>query len=171
MITLWATLLVVVNLVWLALVVMQLPGNWLMVLTTLLVAWWQWDQQMFTMAPLAAIVALAALGEVLELFAGMAGAKRAGGGRWTSVAVLLGAIAGAIAGTFLIPIPIVGSLIGACGGACVGACGFELLGGRGHGTAIRIGVGAGIGQLMGSLSKLACGVAIWVIIAVAAYWP
>lgn len=171
MVYLWATLLVAVNLCWLALVVMQLPGNWLMVLTTLLVAWWQWDQAMFTVAPLAAIVALAVVGEVLELLAGMAGAKRAGGGGWTSVAVLVGAIAGAIAGTFLIPIPVVGSLVGACGGACAGAWGFELLGGRGHEAAARIGVGAGVGQLMGSLSKLACGVAIWVTIAVAAYWP
>ena len=171
MLYVWATVLVVLNVCWLALVVMQLPGNWLMVLTTLLVAWWQWDQQMFTVGPLVAIVVLASVGEVLELFAGMAGAKKAGGGRWTPLAVLVGAIAGAIVGTFVIPIPVVGSLLGACAGACVGAAGFEMMGGRGHKAAFKVGVGAGIGQLMGSVSKLACGASIWAIVAVAAFWP
>ncbi len=76
-----ATLLVVVNLAWLALNIFQLPGNWMIVATTGLVAWWQWDEGMFSVWTLAAVLVLAVIGEVLEFFAGVAGTSRAGGTR------------------------------------------------------------------------------------------
>jgi len=168
---LWATLLVVLNLVWLAMVVFQFPGNWAIVWTTCLVAWWQWDVRMIGVVPLVAIFALALLGEFLELTSGMRGAKKRGGNWVTSLGVVAGAVLGAIVGTLLIPIPLIGSLVGVCGGACLGAWGVELAKGREHSHAWRVGVGAGVGQLVGTVSKLGCGVVIWVVVAVAAFWP
>ncbi|MFW6163105.1 MAG: DUF456 domain-containing protein [Planctomycetota bacterium] len=171
MIYLWASLLVLVNLVWLSLVVFQFPGNWLMVATTSLVAWWQWDERMIGLGPLVAAVVLALLGEFLEFTSGMRGAKKRGGNFKTSLGVLGGAILGAVLGTALIPIPLVGSLVGLGGGACLGAWIVEMARGKKSHEALHIGVGAGVGQLTGTVSKLACGVAIWLIIAVAAFWP
>lgn len=169
--------LVLLNTLWLGFVVLGLPGNWLMVLSTLLVAWWQWDAAahggpaLFHLATLIAVVALAVLGEVLEFFAGVAGAKRAGGTRKGAIGALVGGIGGAIAGTLFIPIPVLGSLLGACGGAGLGACLFELSAGRRIEEATRAGVGAGRGRLMGTLYKIFVGVAIWLIVAIAAFWP
>jgi len=161
----------VVNLAWLLLVLVMLPGNWLMVVTTGLVAWWQWDRGMFGVPVLVAIVALAAAGEVVELLSGMAGSKRAGGSRWGSVGALLGAIVGALVGTAAIPIPVLGSLIGLGAGAGLGAWGLELLGGKKMDAAAKVGAGAGVGQLVGTTGKFLLGVLIWILVAVAAYWP
>jgi uncharacterized protein YqgC (DUF456 family) len=174
---LWATLLTLVNLIWLCLNLLALPGNWLMLATTMLLAWWQWDpakpagDQMFSLPTLAAIVVLATVGEVVEFFAGLAGVKKAGGSGWGSAGALLGGIAGAVAGTLLIPMPVLGSLIGACAGACLGAWGMELLRGRKMRPSIRAGVGGGVGRLAGTVLKFSLGVLIWIIAAAAAFWP
>jgi uncharacterized protein YqgC (DUF456 family) len=171
----WATLLVLLNTVWLATVVVGLPGTWLIVASTALVAWWQrgdaaaGDEGMFSIATIVVIIVLAALAEVVEFFTGVVGSKRAGGTRWGSVGAIVGGVIGAIAATPLIP-PL-GSLIGACVGACLGAWGLELAGGRKMKESVDVGVGAGVGTLVGRVAKLIAGVAIWVIVAVAAFWP
>jgi hypothetical protein len=177
MIYLWAALLMLLNTLWLGLVVLGLPGNWLMVVSTALVAWWQWEHAsegtsaMFSLTPLVVIVVLAFVGEGFELLAGVFGSKRAGGTRRGSIGALVGGLLGGVGGTIFIPAPVLGSLIGACGGAGLGAWGFELTGGRTMGDSLRSGAGAGAGKLAGTLSKLAVGAAIWLIIAVAAFWP
>jgi len=174
---LWATLLILLNTAWLATVVAGLPGTWLIVVSTALVAWWQRgdattdDEGMFSIATLVVIIVLAALAEVVEFFTGVVGSKRAGGTRWGSVGALAGGVIGAIAATFLIPVPLLGSLIGACGGACLGAWGLELVGGRKMKESVDVGVGAGVGTLVGRVAKLIAGVVIWVIVAIAAFWP
>ena len=170
-------ILLLLNAAWLALVALGLPGTWLMVITTALVAWWQWPADSTTDAPmigigvLAAIVVVATLAEVLELIAGVVGAKATGGGRRGSIGALAGGLIGALAGTFLIPIPLLGSLVGACLGAGLGAWGLELSGGRQQGAALKAGVGAGVGRFFGTVAKLAAGVLIWLVVAVAALWP
>ena len=177
MIYVWATLLVLANTVWAALNLLALPGNWLMVITTALVAWWQWDrgkpagQQMFGIPVLVLVFLLAAAGEVVELLAGAAGARKAGGSRWGSLGALAGGFVGAIAGTFVIPIPVLGSVVGACGGAFLGAWGMEMLAGRKARPAVRSGVGAGAGRFVGTSLKILLGALIWAVIAVAAFWP
>ena len=174
---LWATLLVLLNTAWLATVVAGLPGTWLIVVSTALVAWWQrgdaaaGDEGMFSIATLVVIVVLAGVAELVEFLTGVVGSKRAGGTRWGSVGALVGGLAGAIAATFLIPVPLLGSLLGACGGACLGAWGLELAGGRKMKESVDVGVGAGVGTLVGRVAKLIAGVAIWLIVAVAAFWP
>ena len=171
MIYLWATLLVIWNLASLLGVLIGLPGVWIMVITTSLVAWWQWDEGMFSAWTLAAILALAVLGEVLEFFSGVFGSKRVGGSGWGVVGGIAGCIVGGIAGTFLIPIPLVGTLIGACVGGGLGTWLAEMAAGQKMDVAVKSGVGGGVGRLLGTLGKLLVGVVIWLIIAVAAYWP
>lgn len=180
MIYLWATSLLLINTLWLGLVVLGLPGNWLMVATTAVVVWWQWGtpattsgpaavNAMFSLATLITVVVLAIIGEVLEFVAGLLGSKRAGGSRAGAMGALGGGIVGAIAGTPLLPI--VGSLIGAAVGAFAGALVLELWYGRKMRESVQSGVGAGVGRLVGTGIKLAVGVAIWLVVAVATFWP
>jgi uncharacterized protein YqgC (DUF456 family) len=166
---LWAVILVLTNAIWLALDLLGLPGNWLIVVGTLLVAWL--EPEMFSVWTLVTIVILAAAGEVLELLSGALGARKGGAGRRGSVGALLGGIIGAIAGTFLIPVPVLGSLIGACLVACLGALAIELSGGRDFRTSLRAGLGAGAGRAVGTVIKLAVGILLWFIVAVAAFVP
>lgn len=179
MVYLYATLLSLVNLVWLFTVIIGLPGTWLIVLTTVGVAWWHGDfsrtptpgfVDMFHPGTLIALVALAALGEIIEFFAGVAGAKRFGGTRRGALGAIVGGIIGGILGT-AIPMPVIGTLIGACAGAAIGTVALEIHGGMKFDAATRAGVGAGIGRFGGTVGKLAVGVVIWLVAAVAAFWP
>ncbi len=161
--------LVGANAVWLLMTVIALPGNWLMVLTTAGVAWWQ--RGMFSIWTLVAITALAVLGELIEFFAGAFGVRRAGGSLRGSAGALGGAILGGLVGIVALPIPIFGPLLGACIGAAVGATAMEVSAGRPQQEATRLGVSAGVSLLIGTVLKLGVGVAIWIIVAIAAFWP
>ena len=171
MIYLWATLLVLLNTVWLASLLFYLPGNWLMIITTLFFAWWQAGRHMFGAAVLVAIVVLAVIGELVEFTAGYLGVKTSGGSRRASVAAVAGAIIGAILATFLIPIPIIGTLLGVCGGACTGAILGELSSGKEHKASVVSGISAGMGQFLGMNLKILIGVIIYIIVALAAFIP
>jgi uncharacterized protein YqgC (DUF456 family) len=177
MIYLWASLLILLNTIWLATVVAGLPGTWLMVVCTALLAWWKWEDPatgqagMFSLATLVTILALATVGEIAEFLTGVVGSQKAGGTRRGAVGALIGCLVGAVVGSILIPMPILGSLVGACGGACLGAWGFELSGGRNLLESARSGFGAGVGTFAGRVVKLIVGIAIWLIVAVAAFWP
>jgi uncharacterized protein len=171
MIYLWATLLCAVNLGFLGLTAMTLPGNWLMVGLTAAVAWWQWDQQMISPAVLVVIVVLAGVGELLEMFSSSVLVRRSGGSKRAGRGALLGGLAGALLGTFLIPVPLFGSMLGAAAGAACGAMVFERRGGRAMRESGRSGMAAGTGWLLGGVLKFVAGVAIWLTVAVSAYWP
>ena len=171
MIYLWATGLAVANLLWLALNLLTLPGNWLIVASTVLVAWANRQAGMFSIWTLLAVFALAVAGEAVELLAAVVGGKRAGAGARGMWGALLGGFVGAVAGTFLIPIPALGALIGACLGACLGAWALELTGGRNMKASLRAGLGSGAGRLLGTAGKLTIGAVMWFIVAIAAFWP
>jgi len=170
---LWAIALIALNTVWLGLVLLGLPGIWLMVASAAVVAWWQHGggAPMFGVATLATIVALAVVGEILEFAAGAAGSRGAGGTRRGTVGALMGGLVGAVAGTILLPMPFLGSLIGASVGAALGALGLELTGGKAMRDSVRTGLGAGAGRLLGTVLKLMVAVAAWVVLAVAAFRP
>jgi len=169
-----ASVLTLVNLFWLALVVLGLPGTWLMIACTIVVAALRWEsvngEPMFGIPVLVSIVVLALVGESLEFGAGLVGTRAAGGSKHSAWGALAGTIIGGIAATFLIPIPVLGSLIGACAGAGLGASCVELYIGRGMGDSVKSGVGAGAGRLAGTMIKLVLAAIIWVIITVAAFW-
>ena len=167
----WAILLILLNAVWLALVPFALPGNWLIVITTSLFAWWRWEDEIFSLYTLLAITILALLGELIEFFGGMGGAKKAGAGFRGSLGALIGAITGAVLGTLLIPIPFLGTLLGSCTGAGLGAWVLELSSGRPIQNTFRLGLGAGLGQFLGTTSKTMIGGLIWLIVTLAAFWP
>ena len=168
---LWSVLLVMLNAIWLLLVVFGLPGNWLIVICTCLFAWWRADDGVFSFYTLLTITVLAVIGELIEFFAGAGGAKKAGASWRGSIGAIIGAVTGAVVGTFAIPVPFLGTLIGACTGAAIGAWSLELTGGRKLQDSFRYGIGAGIGQFLGITSKFILGVIIYLIVAVAAFWP
>jgi hypothetical protein len=164
-------LLVILNSAWLALVVFGLPGNWMIVISTCLFAWWQWGKRVFSVYTLIAIVILAVLGELAEFTAGMIGAKRSGASWRGSIAAIFGAVMGAIFGTFLIPVPFLGTLLGACTGAGLCVWALEFSRGSQHEHSLRYAVGAGLGEFFGITAKFVLGAVIWFIVTVAAFWP
>ncbi len=171
MLYLWLILLILINSIWLMLVLFALPGNWLIVISTCLFAWWRWEDGVFSIYTLIAIVVLAVLGELFEFFGGMHGAKRSGASRRGSIAALAGAITGAILGTFMIPVLFLGTVLGACIGAGLGAWAMEISRGRKMEESVRCAVGAGLGELLGITGKVTVGIIIWLTVAVAAFCP
>lgn len=170
MIYVWLALLILINLVWLATVIFYLPGNWLMVITTGLFAWWQWDQGIFSIYTLIAIALLATIGEIIEFLGGMHGARKAGASKRAAIGAIFGAIAGAMIGTVWIPIPVLGTLLGCCAGAAAVTCGIELMLIKNMDHSIRSGLGAGFGVFIGTTGKFIVGILIWTIIAITAFW-
>ncbi len=171
-----AILLTLINALWLFTILFGMPGTWLMVLSTAVVAWLEWEpgrpaaDQPISIWTLLALVCLAFIGEILEFIAGAAGAKKAGGSPRSALAAIFGGVIGAIVGTFVIPIPLLGSLIGAAAGAGIGAASIELASGRPMELSIRVGMGAGVGRLLGTIYKLIVGAVIWITATLAAFF-
>jgi len=164
-------LLVVLNTLWVALILLGLPGTWLMITTAALAEWWTPDTRLFHTATLGVAVGLAALGELIEFLASAGGAKRAGATRSGALGAVVGGIVGAILGTIFIPVPLLGSLAGGAGGAFAGSALMEHGGGKELRDAVRVGRGAAVGHVVGMLGKLTMGVAVWVLLAVAVCVP
>jgi len=169
MIYVWLTGLLVLNAAWLMLVFFALPGNWLIIISTALFAWWRWEDGIFSIYTLIAITVLAIVGEIVEFFAGAGGAKKAGAGWFGAIAAIFGAISGAVVGTVFIPIPVFGTLLGACLGAAGGTILAETMSGKQIHESVRSGFGAGTGVFLGTVSKFLIGCLIWLIVAVAAF--
>ncbi|MCE5186666.1 MAG: DUF456 domain-containing protein [Planctomycetaceae bacterium] len=163
-------LLMLLNAFWLMLVLVTVPGNWMMVISTYLFAWWRWQDGFFGWALLATITVLALIGELIEFFAGAGGARRAGATWKGAIAAILGAVFGGLSGTFVIPVPLFGTLIGACFGAGLMTWIVERHSGSEKEKSLRSGIGAGTGVLIGTLSKFTIGCIIWIIILIAAIW-
>jgi uncharacterized protein YqgC (DUF456 family) len=170
MIYVWLTILVIFNACSLVLVLFSLPGNWLIITATGLFAWWKWDDGIFSKYTLIAIVILAIVGEIIEFFASVGGAKKAGASWLAAVCAIAGAIAGAMVGTVFIPVPILGTLLGACIGAGSVTLLVELKGGKEMHHSLKSGLGAGIGVLLGTTSKFAIGLLIWLTVTAAAFY-
>jgi uncharacterized protein YqgC (DUF456 family) len=167
MIYFWLILLIIVNAFWLALVFFSLPGNWLMIITTILFALWQ--KNIFSIYTIIAAVILAFLGEVFEFIAGAGGAKVAGGGKKAMAAAIIGAIIGAIVGTIIIPIPIFGTLLGSAIGAAIAVLAVERKAGKELKQSLKTAAGAGLGRFVGLGAKIIAGIVIWIIFAIAAF--
>lgn len=163
-----AVLLILLNAGCVVANLLMLPGNWLMVLTLcvfLLCVGSATGGPDWT--TLLIVVALAAVGEALEMFVGSAKAAKKGASRRAMVLSLIASMAGSIAGSFLIPIPVVGAAIGAVAGAATGAFGGAWLGEAWKGTEVEqrneIGTAAMQGRMLGMLGKLSVGAAIFVL--------
>jgi uncharacterized protein YqgC (DUF456 family) len=161
---LWALLFVLAVFVFWSFNLLGLPGNWLIVATSVLYAWLIGepgnDGMRWTVV--AVVAGLAILGEGVEFFASATGVKRVGGSRRGAVLALIGSAVGAITGLFVgIPIPVVGSIIAALFFAGLGALAGAMLGemttGRSFEASWRIGQAAFWGRLLGTLAKTLIG--------------
>jgi uncharacterized membrane protein len=150
MIYLYATLITLLNIVFLASILFGMPGIWLMVLAAAVVEWLQPGEFMFSQLTLYVSGGLALLAEILEF--------------------LMGGVIGAILGTAL-PLPVLGTLIGACAGAFAGSLLGDRLAGRPMEQSVEAGRGAAIGRFWGTTSKMIIGAVVLVLLAVAAFFP
>ena len=152
---------VLLNTLWGVLLLVGLPGAWLMIVTAGVAEWLTPEFEMFDTSTLIIAVCLAALGEILELVASSQGAKRAGASRKGAIGALVGGLLGALLGTFMIPIPVVGSLMGGALGAFGGSALAEREGGKETRDALKVGRGAALGHLTGMAAKIATTAGVW----------
>jgi uncharacterized protein YqgC (DUF456 family) len=157
---------------WLA-TLLTLPGNWVVVLFAALFAWLYPEEagRGISWHTVGWLVALAAVGEVIEFVSGAAGAAKQGASRRAVVLSVVGAIVGTVVGLGIgMPIPIVGPIVVAVLGGALGAFAGAYLGewhaGRAEADRFAAGQGAFIGKLWGTLGKLATGAVMLVIVAV-----
>jgi len=158
------------------LVVAGLPGAWILIGAAVLIDFldrlWLGPGAALTFHPLtiAAAVVIAAIGEALEFALSAAGAKRFGAtraGMWGSV---IGGVFGALTGTFAIPIPVIGTIAGAALGTAAGAVVGELIAGKRTLREVSVpATGAVLGRVLGMLAKLPVAIAVWVVLAIAAF--
>src|SRR2546425_2119866 len=122
----------------LLLVLLGLPGLWVMVLGVIGYGWFTAFRTVGVWM-IAAVVGLALLGEVIEWWLGFRLAKSYGGSRRAGWGALVGGLIGAGVG---VPIPVVGSIVGAFVGAFGGAALFEYATAWKADAAVRAGYGA-----------------------------
>ncbi|GIW73719.1 MAG: hypothetical protein KatS3mg103_0241 [Phycisphaerales bacterium] len=162
------------------LVLLTLPGLWLLTLSALLAnslgAWaglWTMRAPLVSWWAFGVILACTLASDVMDWTAGVLGAKRMGGTRRAMLGAFLGGIAGAVLGTFFLPIPLVGTLVG-------GAVGAGLVATIVHRTSpeqtwrqsARVGAGASAGWLAAVVFKLALctGCAVLLVISAWSSW-
>jgi len=151
--------LLILMLVGLWVVIVGLPGLWIMVAAVILYAaltGWQY----VGLWTIVILIVIGILAEIVETVAGGAGAKREGASKRGILGAIVGGILGGLFLTFLIPIPIVGTIVGACVGSLLGAMVTEIAIPTELEHSLRIGVGAAKGRLLGILSKLVFGLVI-----------
>jgi uncharacterized protein YqgC (DUF456 family) len=150
------------------LVVIQLPGAWILLGIAGLIEWLdryylpEGDQQTFGWWVLGMCLALLTIGEIIEFVAGAAGARKGGSSRrgmWVFsivpfVGTLFGALLGAVLGTF------VGAIIGEMTGDQATIKG-----------SMKPAIGASIGRIIGTTSKVGITIAVWLTLSIAAFWP
>lgn len=167
MIWLYYILLLLVALAGLVLVALTLPGLWVMTAGAAIYAAVT-HMRHLGFKSLIALIAMSLIAELLDIFLGGAVAKRAGGGKRAVVGAIIGGIAG---GIFLsvIPIPVISQIVGICLGTFLGAAIAELSAGKNPGQALRVGVGAAQGRFAGIVIKIVTGLAMFLLILVAAF--
>ncbi|HEY3112393.1 MAG TPA: DUF456 domain-containing protein [Gemmatimonadaceae bacterium] len=147
----------------LILIVLGLPGLWIMVASAVTynlvvpgdpIGW-------FT---LVAVGVLALVAELLELSLAGRYARKYGGSRRAGWGAILGGIVGAMVG---VPVPIVGPVIGAFVGSFLGALIAEFTGGSSASDATRVAKGALIGRVISTALKIGIGftIGVWIFIA------
>ncbi|MBS0195787.1 MAG: DUF456 domain-containing protein [Planctomycetes bacterium] len=163
-----ASVLTIACIAGIALAAITLPGAWIALALALLAKLWQ--PQMFSWWTLGAALALALLGEAVELVASAAGASKGGASKKGALGAIAGSLIGAVAGApFIFPI---GSIAGAAIGAGVGALLVErAIAERTWGQSAKAGAGAAVGRLVATMAKTAIASGVALIISVAAWVP
>ncbi|UYV13567.1 MAG: DUF456 domain-containing protein [Phycisphaera sp.] len=158
-----------------AIVLVSLPGLWLLTLATLLVnvsgallGYWVLGDPIVSWWIFGIILGSTLISDVVDWSAGVVGAKRMGGTRRAMIAAFLGGIVGAIAGTMVLPI--VGTLLGGAVGA--GLCATLV-----HRTgpeetwkqSAKVGAGASAGWFAAILVKLTLAIICATLLIIAAW--
>ncbi|MDL2314238.1 DUF456 domain-containing protein [Desulfovibrio sp. OttesenSCG-928-C14] len=155
--TILAVIFIILMLGCLFLLLLGLPGNWVIIAFTGIWAWMH-GAGMFGWQFFILIIFLAALGELVEFLAGLYMAKRYGGSNKGSLGGIIGAFAG---GILCAPILFgLGALPGALAGGYLGCFVVEKLSGRKGMDAARAALGATIGRFGGFVVKLGIGISI-----------
>ena len=139
------------------LVLLGLPGLWVIVALSLALPWigGSWSD-------VGILFGAAALAEVLEFGASLGLARKSGAGKSGLAGAFVGGLAGAILGTSFLP-PL-GTLLGAALGSFGAAAISErMLAKRTHGESFKVGFGAFVGTVFGRVLKVWLGVfqVIW----------
>lgn len=153
-------ILAAVILLSLVLIVLGLPGLWIMVASAVAynlivpgepIGW----------ITLICVAVLALIAELLEFSMTGRYARKYGGSRRAGWGAILGGIVGAMVG---IPVPIIGSVIGAFIGSFLGALIAEFTGGSSAGDATRVAKGALIGRVVSTVLKIGIGftIGVWI---------
>lgn len=156
-------LLAAVIILSLILIVLGMPGLWIMVASAVVynlivpgdpIGW-------FT---LAAVGVLALVSELLDISMTGTYARKYGGSRRAGWGAVIGSIVGAMVG---FPVPIVGPVIGTFIGAFAGALIAEFTGGSSAGDAARVAKGAFIGRVVSTVLKIGIGftIGVWIFMA------
>ena len=160
------------------LVVFQLPGTWFQLAVAGVIEFadrlylpagtWTFDGRI-----LLACLLLACIGEAIEFFAGVLGARQAGASRRGMIGSLIGGILGIFVFTpVFFFMPLFGALLGAILGTFLGAVIGELTADQATMKgAIRPALGATIGRVLGTMSKVGIAMVLWLVLTVSAFWP
>ncbi|MHC4415096.1 MAG: DUF456 family protein [Planctomycetota bacterium] len=174
-----AALLFLLGAVCVVLVVIQLPGAWILLALAAVVEYCdrfylpEGDRQTFGWWVLGSCLILLVIGEIVEFIAGALGAQKGGSSRRGTIGALVGGIAGIFIFTPLFFfVPLFGAFLGAVLGTFVGAIVGELSAERAtlRGS-VRPAVGATIGRVLGTTGKVAIAVAVWLALSISAFWP
>ena len=173
----WATLLLILAVVFWALNVVGLPGNWFVFAAATLYAFLlpSASRHDISWGSVLALLGLAVLGEVVEFVAGAWGTTKAGGSRRAAVLALAGSLAGGLFGLAVgVPLPLIGSVVGALLfgglGALAGAVAGERWKGRTLDQSLRVGEAAFWGRLLGTLGKTLAGALMIGVLLASAYF-
>lgn len=162
-----AILTVIVGLLGIVITIFTLPGVWLAIAFAIGVKA-LWQPEMFSYWVLGTAIGLAALGEIIEFFASVAGAAKAGASKSGKWGALIGAIVGAIVGSLVLPL--VGTVVGAVVGAGVGAMSAERgIAKRTWTEAAKSGQGAAVGRFIATLAKIGIAIAVAGLLSVSAF--
>lgn len=157
------------GLVCLGLIVVGLPGTWILLAIAAIVEMTDhlWldpamEPTVFGWWVLLGCVVLGLIGEALEFATGAVGTKVGGGNNRGMIGAFVGGLVGGIAGTGMFPI--VGTLVGALLGTFVGALVGEITGPDAKDTkeALPAAIAATIGRVVGTVAKLGFSIVIWV---------
>ena len=164
------------------LVALQLPGGWIMLALAVVIEFSDGAylpperNQTFAWWVIGAAVACLLLGELLEFVASALGAKKGGASRAGMIGSLVGGFVGALSlGGVMSVVPGVGTILGVFFGALVGTFAGAVIGEIGVAQqtmrgSVKPAIGATIGRIMGTVSKVGLAMVVWLTLSVAAFW-
>ncbi|MCZ6835508.1 MAG: DUF456 domain-containing protein [Planctomycetota bacterium] len=176
-----ATLFFLIGAGCLLLVVIGLPGGWIMLGVAGLIEWAdqyylpEESSQTFDWWVFIACGVLLAIGELVEFLASAAGAKKGGASRRGMVGALIGGFVGVFLFAGLLSVvPLVGTILGAFLGALLGTFLGALIGEMSgeEGTvkgSVKPALGATAGRVLGTASKLGIAISVWFVLSFSAF--